>query len=77
MGPIKEGDKRINDFWNQNNILYLVNHLSENQKKAVRFYLDIEDDFLYKGNALLHMALRDLNIPYEFRVRNESYTWEY
>ncbi len=79
MGNLKEGDKRINDFWNQNSILYLVNHLPQNQKNVVRFYLDIgdNDNLLYKGNALLHIALRDLNIPHEYRVRNGAHTWEY
>ena len=78
MGELKEGDNRITDFWNQNSVLYLVNHLPEEQKKSVRFYLDIgDDDHLYKGNSLLHIVMRDLNIPHEYRVRNGMHNWEY
>ncbi len=78
MGQVKEGEKRITDFWNQNNILFLVKQIREEQKKSVRFYLDIgDDDFLYKGNSLLHISMRELNIPHEYRVRNGAHTWEY
>ena len=78
MGELKEGDNRITGFWNQNSVLYLVNHLPEEQKKSVRFYLDIgDDDHLYKGNSLLHIVMRDLNIPHEYRVRNGMHNWEY
>jgi enterochelin esterase-like enzyme len=78
MGEVKEGDPRITDFWNQNSILYLVKQVKEEQKKAVRYYLDIgDDDFLYKGNSLLHISMRDLNIPHEYLVRNGTHNWEY
>lgn len=79
MGDIKEGDNRITDFWNQNSILYLMQHLPENQKNAVRFYLDCGDDdqLLYTGNALLHVLMRDQKIPHEFRMRDGGHTWEY
>ena len=78
MGELKQGDTRITDFWNHNSILYLVKNMPEEQKKAVRFYLDIgDDDFLYRGNALLHITMRDLNIPHEFRIRNGEHNWNY
>jgi len=78
MGELKEDDNRITDFWNQNSILYLVKKIPEDQKNAVRFYLDIgDDDFLYKGNSLLHISMRDLKIPHEFRIRNGEHNWEY
>lgn len=78
MGDVKEDDPRITDFWNQNSILYLVKQIKEDQKKAVRYYLDIgDDDFLYKGNSLLHISMRDLNIPHEYMVRNGTHNWGY
>ena len=78
MGELKEGDNRITDFWNQNTVPYLVKKIPEDQKNAVRFYLDIgDDDFLYKGNSLLHILMRDLKIPHEFRIRNGEHNWEY
>jgi len=78
MGENTNVDQRITDFWNKNSILYLVNYIPEEQKKAVRIYLDCgDDDRLYKGNALLHIALRDLSIPHEYRVRNGGHEWQY
>ena len=78
MGELKEGEPRITDFWKQNSILYLVKQMKEEQKKLVRFYIDIgDDDFLYEASSLLHISMRDLNIPHEYRVRNGSHDWEY
>ena len=78
MGELKEGETRITDFWKQNSILYLVKQMKEEQKKLVRFYIDIgDDDFLYEASSLLHISMRDLNIPHEYRVRNGSHDWEY
>ena len=78
MGEVKKGEPRINDFWNRNSVLYLVNHMPEEQKKSVRFFLDCgDDDHLYKGNSLLHIAMRDKNIPHEYRVKDGGHTWEY
>lgn len=78
MGKLKNGESRITDFWNQNSIIFLVKQLKEDQKNLVHFYIDIgDDDFLYKGNDLLHTTMRDLNIPHEYRVRNGSHNWDY
>jgi S-formylglutathione hydrolase FrmB len=44
----------------------------------VKYWIDCgDDDFLYKGNALLHIGLRDLDIPHEFRTRNGAHEWSY
>ena len=65
-------------IWNRNSVLYLVNRMPEEQKRAVHFYLDIgDDDPFYKGNSLLHIAMCDLNIPHEYRVRDGGHVWEY
>lgn len=78
MGNVKEGDSRITDFWNQNSVLILVQQMKEEQRKSVRFYMDIgDDDFLYKGNSLLHILMRDLNIPHEFRIRDGTHNSEF
>ena len=79
LGDIKESDKRITEFWNQNSILFLTKNLPEDKKKSVRFYLDCGDDdnSLYAGNGILHNLMRDLNIPHEYRVRDGGHTWEY
>ena len=61
-----------------NTILYLINHIAEEQKRKVRIYLDIGDeDFLDKGNTLLDISIRDLSILYEYRVRGKGHNWGY
>ncbi len=36
-----------------------------------------DDDFLYEGNALIHIAMRQKGIPHEFRMRNGEHNWAY
>lgn len=56
----------------------LVKRLSEEQKKAVRFYIDCgDDDFLATDNARMHILLLEKQIPHEYRTRDGGHTWEY
>jgi enterochelin esterase-like enzyme len=72
------GNERINEAWRQNNPLYLAESLPLEDLKATRWYLDIgDDDFLYTGNAALHILLRDREIPHEYRVRDGGHDWSY
>lgn len=58
--------------------LELVNSMTAEQKKSVRWYIDCgDDDFLYEGNSLVHIAMRKKEIPHEFRVRDGGHTWTY
>jgi S-formylglutathione hydrolase FrmB len=78
MGDLKEGDRRVTEFWNKNSVIDLVKNMPETQKTMVNFYLDVgDDDFLYKGNSTLHILMRDRNIPHEFRMRDGAHTWQY
>jgi enterochelin esterase-like enzyme len=71
-------DAQIEAFFQQQNAVHLINNLPEDQKKAVRWYIDCgDDDFLYEGNALVHIAMRKREIPHEFRVRNGGHNWTY
>lgn len=50
----------------------------EDQKKKVRWYIDCgDDDFLYEGNALVHIAMRKKGIAHEYRVRDGVHNWVY
>jgi S-formylglutathione hydrolase FrmB len=52
--------------------------MPDDQKKAVRWYIDCgDDDFLYEGNSLVHIAMRKKEIPHEFRIRNGVHNWVY
>lgn len=63
------------------NAHWLINNANEEQKKAyssVRWYIDCgDDDFLYEGNSMIHIAMRKAQIPHEFRVRDGGHTWDY
>jgi S-formylglutathione hydrolase FrmB len=72
------GNARLTDSWRQNSPLLLAKTLPEESLKQVKWYIDCgDDDFLYEGNALLHVTLRNRNIPHEFRVRDGAHTWSY
>lgn len=65
-------------YYNQHSALELVNAMPDDQKKAVRWYIDCgDDDFLYEGNSLVHIAMKKKEIPHEFRIRDGAHTWTY
>jgi len=66
------------DHYRNNSALELARTLPKEQIEKVRFYIDCgDDDFLYKGNAALHVLLRDRQIKHEFRVRDGAHSWIY
>jgi len=75
------GDKPKNglsDHWKANSPLHLLDTVDKDKLKSVRWYIDCgDDDFLYKGNSALHVKMRELGIPHEFRVRNGGHEWSY
>ncbi len=73
-----KGKDRLTAHFQSYNPLQLVKTLPVDKIKTVRFYLDCgDDDFLYKGNATLHLAMRDRKIPHEARMRDGAHDWPY
>ena len=73
-----KGAARLNTSWYNNSILKMVDSRNADDLKKVRYWIDCgDDDFLTKGNSLLHIALVDKHIPHEFRVRDGAHTWTY
>jgi enterochelin esterase-like enzyme len=69
---------RLNKDWYANSILKIVTDKSADDLKKVRYWIDCgDDDFLTKGNCLLHIALTEKHVPHEFRVRDGSHNWTY
>jgi enterochelin esterase-like enzyme len=65
-------------YFNRNSVLNLIENMPDNQKRAVRWYIDVgDDDFLYEGNSLVHIAMRKKEIPHEYRVRDGVHSWTY
>ncbi|AWW33287.1 esterase family protein [Echinicola strongylocentroti] len=78
MDTEKFTDQEIQTYFENHNALSLIEQVSEQDKKAVRWYIDCgDDDFLYEGNSLVHIAMRKQEIPHEFRVRDGGHTWTY
>ena len=62
----------------ETSVYYLVTQIPEEQKKAVRWYIDCgDDDFLFEGNSMVHIAMRKQGIPHEYRVRDGGHSWTY
>jgi enterochelin esterase-like enzyme len=71
-------DQDITAYYNRQSVLLLVNNMPDTLKKAVRWYIDVgDDDFLYEGNSLVHIAMRKKEIPHEFRTRDGAHNWTY
>ncbi len=75
-GPKEKGN--VSDYWKSYSPLHLLDSVDAKKLKSVRYYIDCgDDDFLYKGNSALHVKMRDLGIPHEYRVRNGGHEWSY
>ncbi len=71
-------EAQAQSYYEQHNALSLIENMPEDQKKAVRWYIDCgDDDFLYEGNSLAHIAMKKNEIPHEYRVREGRHSWTY
>lgn len=71
-------DTLISNYYNRHSAIALVNNMPDSAKKSVRWYIDCgDDDFLYEGNSLVHIAMRKKEIPHEFRTRDGGHNWGY
>ena len=65
-------------YYRRHSALELIAAMPDDQRRSVRWYIDCgDDDFLYEGNSLVHIAMRKREIPHEFRVRDGGHTWTY
>lgn len=70
--------EKMDAWYEKYSVTEMVNKLPEENLKAVRWYIDCgDDDFLFEGNALVHIALKKRNIPHEYRVRDGAHNWTY
>jgi S-formylglutathione hydrolase FrmB len=82
LGPLYgrglKGKDRLNKAWHDNSILDLVQTKTTEQLSSVRYWIDCgDDDFLTKGNCLLHITLAEKKVPHEFRTRDGAHNWTY
>mgnify|MGYP001578119433 CR=1 FL=1 len=78
FGKDLKGEARLNEAWKANNPLDLIHSVPLDKLKSVRFWIDCgDDDFLFIGNSALHVEMRKLGIPHEYRVRDGGHSWGY
>ena len=71
-------NEELEAYYKKHSVLDMIKNLPNEQKKAVRWFIDCgDDDFLYEGNSLVHIEMRKNEIPHEYRVRNGGHTWSY
>lgn len=77
----KVTEKQLNDYFNRHSIEGVLKNASKedlDEIKRIRWYISCgDDDFLYEGNALMHIALKKNEIPHEYRVKDGAHTWTY
>jgi enterochelin esterase-like enzyme len=71
-------DAEVEKYYQLYNVPNLVNSLPADPLKSVRWFIDCgDDDFLFEGNSLVHIAMKKKGIPHEFRIRDGGHTWTY
>ena len=71
-------EEEVVDYYNKHNALNLIERVSVEDMKSIRWYIDCgDDDFLYEGNSLMHIAMRKKGVPHEYRVREGQHNWTY
>ena len=74
-------DQQIENFFHRHSIESIIRNASEDELRrirSVRWYISNgDDDFLYEGNARLHILFRQNEIPHEFRIKDGGHTWTY
>lgn len=73
-----KGKARLSKAWYDNSVLSVIEKKTGAELSKVRYWIDCgDDDFLAKGNALLHIALRFKQVAHEYRVRDGAHNWTY
>ncbi|WP_400072313.1 alpha/beta hydrolase [Zobellia russellii] len=75
---VKYSESEIKEYFIKHNALELLKTVPEEEVKSIRWYIDCgDDDFLFEGNSLVHIAMTKKKIPHEYRVRDGGHTWTY
>tara|TARA_R110002167_G_scaffold94258_22_gene251813 strand:+ start:1130 stop:1987 length:858 start_codon:yes stop_codon:yes gene_type:complete len=71
-------DKEAKAYFARHNAINLIESVPVEDIKSIRWYIDCgDDDFLYEGNGLVHIAMKKKEIPHEYRVRDGRHSWTY
>jgi enterochelin esterase-like enzyme len=71
-------DAQINAYLEKHSSLQVIENMKLDDMKSVKWYFSIgDDDFLYEGNSLVHIALRKKEVPHQFRMNEGGHQWSY
>ncbi|MDO5979573.1 alpha/beta hydrolase [Flavivirga spongiicola] len=71
-------DEDAEKYLSRYSALPLIESMTKEQIESVKWYIDCgDDDFLYEGNSLVHIALRKKEVKHEFRIRDGGHSWTY
>jgi enterochelin esterase-like enzyme len=77
-GMKADSDRQKEDYYRQHSALALINDMPAEEIKKIRWYIDCgDDDYLFEGNSLIHIAMKKKEIPHEFRIRDGEHAWTY
>ena len=70
--------EKVFNYYSNHNALSIIQNQTDENLKSVSWYIDCGDnDFLYEGNSLVHVALKKRGVPHEYRVRDGAHNWTY
>lgn len=77
--PGFKGKDRITEYYKQNSPFYILPQMPAAEIKKLNIYIDNGDkeQTLCRSNEELHILMRKLNIPHEFRVRDGGHSFQY
>ena len=77
--PGFKGKDRITEYYKKNSPFHMLSQMPATEIKKLNIYIDNGDkeQTLCRSNEELHILLRNLNIPHEFRVRDGGHSFQY
>lgn len=74
----KLDEATLEAYYQNHNAIELLGKTSKEAANSVRWFIDCgDDDFLYEGNSLMHVAMTKKEIRHEYRVRDGAHSWTY
>ena len=71
-------ETKLQAYYERHSALVQLDKNKLEDLKSVKWYFDCgDDDFLFEGNSLVHIAFRKKEIPHEFRIRDGAHNWTY
>lgn len=77
--PGAKGYERLTEYYKNNSPFHIIANSAKGTFDKLRIYIDNGDDenTLAYSNEMLHILMRNLRVPHEYRVRNGGHTFTY